>query len=187
MSTLCNQSVCITFKCITKRQLRENAGWKQGKLHQKQFFFFLLPSEDGDFLQSQLFWEIAGKIHFLFCWVPSKPHGWSLSVVVIPPPSASWETPLSQMVCFLLIITQQKPGYVLFIIHSFSLKKKCWHHLHWTLQTSPESIFTDLSQSWALPDEKYNHYRKTIFSFFLPKSLLLCFAPVSNFLLLPCL
>lgn len=167
MSTLCNQSVCITFKCIIKRQLRENADWKQGKLHQKQFFFFLLPSEDGDLLQSQLFWEIAGKIHFLFCWVPSKPHGWSLSVVVIPPPSASWETPLSQMVCFLLIITQQKPGYVLFIIHSFSLKKKMltppalnsanqpWINFHrsqpelsvtrWKIQPLPQNYFFLLS------------------------------------------
>lgn len=125
MSTLCNQSVYIVFKCITQRQLRENADWKQGKLHQKQFgYFFLLPSEDGDLLQSQLFWEIAGKIHFLFCWVPSKPHGWPLVLWWSLPPSASWESPLSQMVCFLLIITQQKLGYVLFIIHSFSLKKK---------------------------------------------------------------
>lgn len=140
-----------------------------GSCIRNRLFFFLLPSEDGDLLHSQLFWETAGKIHFLFCWVPSKPHGWPSSVLWwSPPPSASWQPPLSQMLCFLLIITPQKFGYVLFIIHSFFFLSR-WHHLHWPLQTSPESASTHLCQSWVSPDEKCSHYSKIFFPLFFLK------------------
>lgn len=148
------------------------------------YFFFLLPSEDGDLLHSQLFWETAGKIHFLFCWVPSKPHGWPSSVLWwSPSPSASWEPPLSQMLCFLLIITPQKLGYVLFIIHSFFF-------------LTPPAL-TSANQPWisfhpSLPELSVTRWKmqplqQNIFSSFLPKSLLLCFILVSSFLFLPCL
>lgn len=141
----------------------ENSDWKHMGNCIRNRDFFLLPSADVDLLHTQLFGEIAGNIHLFFCWAPSKPCGlitsaslWSL------PCSATWETSLSRIECFLLIITQKK--IQLCIIHSFFWS--LWQHLHLTPKNRPESVFTDLHQIWLSPDEKYNFRNETIFSFF---------------------
>lgn len=133
-----------------------------GKLHQKQRLFSLAFCGCW-FAPLQLFGEIAGKIHFLFCLVLSKPCGLTISALLWSlPRSASWEPSLAWIACCLLIITQQKFSYVLFIAFFWSR----WHHLHLTLKTSPESAFTDLCQIWVSPDEKHNYYSKPIFLLF---------------------
>lgn len=141
----------------------ENSDWKHMGNCIRNRDIFLLPSADVDLLHTQLSGGVAGNIHLVFRWAPSKPCGlitsallWSLLC------SATWETSLCWIACFLLIITQQKFSYVLFTAFFWSL----WQHLHLTPENSPEWVFTDLHQIWMSPDEKYNFYDETIFDFF---------------------
>lgn len=73
---LCIFNICTPFaiRAFTSLLNASPRGslWKMlienmGSCIRNRVFFYLLPSADGDLLHSQLFGEIAGKIHFLFC------------------------------------------------------------------------------------------------------------------------